>query len=61
MIIGRLDPTAHGMGRQVGPAAGLEIHRQKGDVVGDVDPAERRVEFDRIEGHHPPVVEDDVG
>jgi hypothetical protein len=61
MIAGSLRPAARDVRGQVGPAPRLEIHDEKGHVVGHVDPPQRRAELDRIEGRHPPRVEHDVG
>ena len=60
-VVGRFHPAAADDGSQVGPAPRLEIHREKGDVVGHVDPSQARAELNRIEGRHPACVEHEVG
>jgi hypothetical protein len=60
MVVGGLHPTRPHLRREVGPAAGLQIHHEKGHVVGDVDPAERRAELDRVEGSHPAVMQHQI-
>ena len=61
MVARPVEPGVHEAEGEVASVVGGKIHDDEGHVVDHVDPAQRRVEFNAVEGHHVAVKAHQVG